>query len=150
MKAPNKVTAVQPPIVVNKASGYGTGQLPDKEGQMYYITEDELYLIPTAEVPITNLYRDVILTGTGLPCATLVIRRAFVARRVVGAPMCGDSIASISLIKVEIVEIRKPEESYATLDAMCSYVQSLLEKLGCLIEIIALRGDMGFNSAQTF
>ncbi|HBK89577.1 MAG: serine--tRNA ligase [Cyclobacteriaceae bacterium] len=142
---------VQPPIVVNKASGYGTGQLPDKEGQMYYITEDELYLIPTAEVPITNLYRDVILTEQDLPVRNVGYTPCF--RREAGS--WGAHVRGLNRLhqfdKVEIVEIRKPEESYATLDAMCSYVQSLLEKLELPYrKLLLCGGDMGFNSAQTF
>lgn len=142
---------VQPPIVVNKASGYGTGQLPDKEGQMYYITEDELYLIPTAEVPITNLYRDVILTEQELPVRNVGYTPCF--RREAGS--WGAHVRGLNRLhqfdKVEIVEIRKPEESYATLDAMCAYVQSLLEKLELPYrKLLLCGGDMGFNSAQTF
>jgi seryl-tRNA synthetase len=142
---------VQPPIVVNKASGYGTGQLPDKEGQMYYITEDELYLIPTAEVPITNLYRDVILTEQDLPVRNVGYTPCF--RREAGS--WGAHVRGLNRLhqfdKVEIVEIRKPEESYATLDAMCAYVQSLLEKLELPYrKLLLCGGDMGFNSAQTF
>ncbi len=142
---------VQPPIVVNKASGYGTGQLPDKEGQMYYITEDELYLIPTAEVPITNLYRDVILTEQDLPVRNVGYTPCF--RREAGS--WGAHVRGLNRLhqfdKVEIVEIRKPEESYATLDAMCTYVQSLLEKLELPYrKLLLCGGDMGFNSAQTF
>lgn len=142
---------VQPPIVVNKASGYGTGQLPDKEGQMYYITEDELYLIPTAEVPITNLYRDVILTEQDLPVRNVGYTPCF--RREAGS--WGAHVRGLNRLhqfdKVEIVEIRKPEESYATLNAMCAYVQSLLEKLELPYrKLLLCGGDMGFNSAQTF
>lgn len=142
---------IQPPIVVNKASGYGTGQLPDKEGQMYYVTEDELYLIPTAEVPITNLYRDVILTEQDLPVRNVGYTPCF--RREAGS--WGAHVRGLNRLhqfdKVEIVEIRKPEESYATLDAMCAYVQGLLEKLELPYrKLLLCGGDTGFNAAQTY
>jgi len=142
---------VQPPIVVNKASGYGTGQLPDKEGQMYYVTEDELYLIPTAEVPITNLYRDVILSEQELPVRNVGYTPCF--RREAGS--WGAHVRGLNRLhqfdKVEIVEIRKPEESYATLEAMCAYVQGLLEKLELPYrKLLLCGGDTGFNAAQTY
>ncbi|MBA4054191.1 MAG: serine--tRNA ligase, partial [Marivirga sp.] len=120
---------IQPPIVVNEASGYGTGQLPDKEGQMYFIGEDGLYLIPTAEVPITNLYRDVIVPENELPVKNVGYTPCF--RREAGS--WGAHVRGLNRLhqfdKVEIVQIRKPEESYQALDEMCTYVQSLLEKL---------------------
>ncbi len=142
---------IQPPIVVNKASGYGTGQLPDKEGQMYYVTEDELYLIPTAEVPITNLYRDVILTEQDLPVRNVGYTPCF--RREAGS--WGAHVRGLNRLhqfdKVEIVEVRKPEESYATLETMCSYVQGLLEKLELPYrKLLLCGGDTGFNAAQTY
>jgi seryl-tRNA synthetase len=142
---------IQPPIVVNEASGYGTGQLPDKEGQMYHITEDNLYLIPTAEVPITNLYRDVILGDTDLPVKNAGYTPCF--RREAGS--WGAHVRGLNRLhqfdKVEIVQIRKPEESYQTLDEMCSYVQGLLEKLELPYrKLLLCGGDMGINSAMTF
>ncbi len=142
---------VQPPIVVNKASGYGTGQLPDKEGQMYFITEDELYLIPTAEVPITNLYRDVIVNEQDLPIKNAGYTPCF--RREAGS--WGAHVRGLNRLhqfdKVEIVQIRKPEESYQTLEEMSAYVQSLLEKLELPYrKLLLCGGDMGFNSAMTY
>ncbi|HWA35069.1 MAG TPA: serine--tRNA ligase [Cyclobacteriaceae bacterium] len=142
---------VQPPIVVNKASGYGTGQLPDKEGQMYFIGEDELYLIPTAEVPITNLYRDLILAESELPVKNVGYTPCF--RREAGS--WGAHVRGLNRLhqfdKVEIVQIRKPEESYDALEQMCLYVQSLLEKLELPYrKLLLCGGDMGFNSAMTY
>jgi seryl-tRNA synthetase len=144
-------TEIQPPIVVNEASGYGTGQLPDKEGQMYHITEDNLYLIPTAEVPITNLYRDVILGEADLPVKNAGYTPCF--RREAGS--WGAHVRGLNRLhqfdKVEIVQIRKPEESYQTLDEMCGYVQGLLEKLELPYrKLLLCGGDMGVNSAMTF
>jgi seryl-tRNA synthetase len=142
---------IQPPIVVNEASGYGTGQLPDKEGQMYHVTEDNLYLIPTAEVPITNLYRDVMLTEDQLPVKNAGYTPCF--RREAGS--WGAHVRGLNRLhqfdKVEIVQIRKPEESYSTLDEMCSYVQGLLEKLELPYrKLLLCGGDMGVNSAMTY
>ncbi len=142
---------VQPPIVVNKASGYGTGQLPDKEGQMYFITEDELYLIPTAEVPITNLYRDVMVNEQDLPIRNVGYTPCF--RREAGS--WGAHVRGLNRLhqfdKVEIVQIRKAEESYQTLEEMSAYVQSLLEKLELPYrKLLLCGGDMGFNSAMTY
>lgn len=142
---------IQPPIVVNEASGYGTGQLPDKEGQMYHITLDNLFLIPTAEVPITNLYRDVILTETELPVKNVGYTPCF--RREAGS--WGAHVRGLNRLhqfdKVEIVQIRKAEESYAALDEMCTYVQGLLEKLELPYrKLLLCGGDMGVNSAMTF
>jgi seryl-tRNA synthetase len=142
---------IQPPVVVNKASGFGTGQLPDKEGQMYFIGEDELYLIPTAEVPITNLYRDVILSEQELPVKNAGYTPCF--RREAGS--WGAHVRGLNRLhqfdKVEIVQIRKPEESYAALEEMCAYVQSLLEKLELPYrKLLLCGGDMGFNSAMTY
>ncbi len=118
---------IQPPIVVNEASGYGTGQLPDKEGQMYHATADNLYLIPTAEVPITNLYRDLVMNEAELPVKNVGYTPCF--RREAGS--WGAHVRGLNRLhqfdKVEIVQIRKPEESEKTLDEMCLYVQSLLE-----------------------
>ena len=142
---------MQPPIVVNKASGFGTGQLPDKEGQMYFITEDELYLIPTAEVPITNLYRDVILSDQDLPIRNVGYTPCF--RREAGS--WGAHVRGLNRLhqfdKVEIVQIRKAEESYETLEVMTTYVQGLLEKLELPYrKLLLCGGDMGFNSAMTY
>lgn len=142
---------IQPPIVVNEASGYGTGNLPDKEGQMYYITEDKLYLIPTAEVPITNLYRDVIVAPNDLPIKNAGYTPCF--RREAGS--WGAHVRGLNRLhqfdKVEIVQIRKPEESYAALEDMCLYVQSLLEKLELPYrKLLLCGGDMSFSSAMTF
>lgn len=142
---------IQPPIVVNEASGYGTGQLPDKEGQMYFIQEDGLYLIPTAEVPITNLYRDVILNQDDLPVKNVGYTPCF--RREAGS--WGAHVRGLNRLhqfdKVEIVQIKGPEDSYAALDEMCSYVQSLLEKLELPYrKLLLCGGDMGFNSAMTY
>ncbi len=142
---------VQPPIVVNETSGYGTGNLPDKEGQMYYIGEDKLYLIPTAEVPITNLYRDVIVNENDLPIKNAGYTPCF--RREAGS--WGAHVRGLNRLhqfdKVEIVQIRKPEESYDVLEEMTSHVQSLLEKLELPYrKLLLCGGDMGFNSAMTY
>jgi seryl-tRNA synthetase len=142
---------VMPPIVVNEASGYGTGQLPDKEGQMYFVQEDGLYLIPTAEVPITNLYRDVILTEAELPVKNVGYTPCF--RREAGS--WGAHVRGLNRLhqfdKVEIVQITRPEDSYRVLDEMCAHVQRLLEKLELPYrKLLLCGGDMGFNSAQTF
>jgi seryl-tRNA synthetase len=142
---------IQPPIVVNEASGYGTGQLPDKEGQMYFVNEDGLYLIPTAEVPITNLYRDVILTEEELPVKNAGYTPCF--RREAGS--WGAHVRGLNRLhqfdKVEIVQITKPEDSYATLEQMSLHVQGLLEKLELPYrKLLLCGGDMGFNSALTY
>lgn len=142
---------VQPPIVVNEASGYATGQLPDKEGQMYYIGEDGLYLIPTAEVPITNLYRDVIVQEGDLPVKHAGYTPCF--RREAGS--WGAHVRGLNRLhqfdKVEIVQICKPEVSYTILDDMCAHVQHLLEKLRLPYrKLLLCGGDMGFNSALTY
>lgn len=142
---------MQPPIVINEASGYGTGQLPDKEGQMYFVTEDKLYLIPTAEVPITNLYRDVIVGEEELPVKNAGYTPCF--RREAGS--WGAHVRGLNRLhqfdKVEIVQIRKPEESYKALEEMCAYVQGLLEKLELPYrKLLLCGGDMGFTSAKTY
>ncbi|MBJ2185653.1 serine--tRNA ligase [Paramuribaculum intestinale] len=142
---------IQPPYVVNEASGYGTGQLPDKEGQMYYVGEDNLYLIPTAEVPVTNLYRDVILSESQLPVKNCAYSACF--RREAGS--YGKDVRGLNRLhqfdKVEIVRIEKPENSYAALEEMKAHVQGLLEKLGLPWHILRLcGGDMSFTSAITF
>lgn len=142
---------MQPPIVVNEASGYGTGQLPDKEGQMYFVNEDGLYLIPTAEVPITNLYRDVILNEEELPIKNVGYTPCF--RREAGS--WGAHVRGLNRLhqfdKVEIVQVTKPEDSYRTLDEMSAHVQGLLEKLELPYrKLLLCGGDMGFNSAVTY
>ena len=144
-------TEIQPPIVVNEASGYGTGQLPDKEGQMYFVNADGLYLIPTAEVPITNLYRDVILNEDNLPVKNVGYTPCF--RREAGS--WGAHVRGLNRLhqfdKVEIVQISKPEDSYRILDEMCLHVQSLLEKLELPYrKLLLCGGDMSFNSAVTY
>lgn len=142
---------IQPPVVVNEASGYGTGQLPDKEGQMYHVTADNLYLIPTAEVPITNLYRDVILTEEQLPLKNTGYTPCF--RREAGN--WGAHVRGLNRLhqfdKVEIVHITTPDRSYEALEEMASYVQSLLDKLELPYRRLLLcGGDMGFTSAMTY
>ena len=142
---------IQPPIVINEESGYGTGQLPDKDGQMYHIPEENFFLIPTAEVPITNLYRDVILETNALPVKHVGFTPCF--RREAGS--WGAHVRGLNRLhqfdKVEIVEIHHPDHSYAALDRMCKHVQGLLEKLGLQYRVLNLcGGDMGFTSAQTF
>ena len=144
-------TEVEPPFIVNEASGYGTGQLPDKEGQMYHVTPDDFYLIPTAEVPVTNIYRDVILTQEELPKKNCAYSPCW--RREAGS--YGKDVRGLNRLhqfdKVEIVRIEKPENSYAALEEMKAHVQSLLEKLGLPWHILRLcGGDMSFTSAITF
>ena len=144
-------TEVEPPFVVNAASGYGTGQLPDKEGQMYHVTLDDLYLIPTAEVPVTNIYRDVIIPGDELPKKNCAYSPCW--RREAGS--YGKDVRGLNRLhqfdKVEIVRIEKPENSYAALEEMKDHVQGLLEKLGLPWHILRLcGGDMSFTSAITF
>ena len=142
---------VEPPFVVNEASGYGTGQLPDKEGQMYHVNLDNLYLIPTAEVPVTNIYRDVILTEEELPKKNCAYSPCW--RREAGS--YGKDVRGLNRLhqfdKVEIVRIERPEDSYAALEEMKGHVQGLLEKLGLPWHILRLcGGDMSFTSAITF
>ena len=142
---------VQPPYVVNEASGYGTGQLPDKEAQMYVVTLDNLYLIPTAEVPVTNLYRDVIIPGDKLPVKNCAYSACF--RREAGS--YGKEVRGLNRLhqfdKVEIVRIERPEDSYAALEEMKDHVQGLLDALGLPWHILRLcGGDMSFTSAITF
>ncbi len=141
----------QPPYVVNEASGIGTGQLPDKEGQMYHCGLDNLYLIPTAEVPVTNIYRDVILEEKDLPKKNCAYSACF--RREAGS--YGKDVRGLNRLhqfdKVEIVRIEKPENSYAALEEMKAHVQSLVEKLELPWHILRLcGGDMSFTSAITF
>ncbi len=142
---------VEPPFVVNEASGYGTGQLPDKEAQMYYAPLDGLYLIPTAEVPVTNLYRDVIIPADRLPIKNCAYSACW--RREAGS--YGKDVRGLNRLhqfdKVEIVRIERPEDSYAALEQMKNHVQGLLEKLGLPWHILRLcGGDMSFTSAITF
>lgn len=142
---------VQPPYVVNEVSGIGTGQLPDKEAQMYVVTADNLYLIPTAEVPVTNLYRDVILADADLPVKNCAYSACF--RREAGS--YGKDVRGLNRLhqfdKVEIVRIERPEDSYAALEEMKDHVQGLLDKLGLPWHILRLcGGDMSFTSAITF
>jgi seryl-tRNA synthetase len=142
---------VQPPILVNEASGYGTGQLPDKDGQMYHATEDNLYLIPTAEVPITNIYRDVIVPVEQLPIKNTGHTPCF--RREAGS--WGADVRGLNRLhqfdKVEIVQITLPEKSYEALEEMSSYIQGLLQKLELPYRVLRLcGGDMGFTSALTY
>ncbi len=142
---------MQPPIVVNEASGFGTGQLPDKEGQMYHITGDNLYLIPTAEVPVTNLYRDVILKEEELPVKNCAYTPCF--RREAGS--YGAHVRGLNRLhqfdKVEIVQVVHPDHSYRVLEDMSMYVQSLLKALELPYRVLSLcGGDMGFTSAKTY
>lgn len=142
---------IQPPYMVNQASGYGTGQLPDKEGQMYHATLDDFYLIPTAEVPVTNIYRDVILNEKELPIKNTAYSACF--RREAGS--YGKDVRGLNRLhqfdKVEIVRIDTPEHSYESLKEMVDYVQTLVEKLELPWRILRLcGGDMSFTSAITF
>lgn len=142
---------VQPPYVVNEDSGYGTGQLPDKEGQMYHAVADNLYLIPTAEVPVTNIYRDVILNESELPIRNTAYSACF--RREAGS--YGKEVRGLNRLhqfdKVEIVCIDKPETSYQCLDEMVAYVQTLVDALELPWRILRLcGGDMSFTSALTY
>lgn len=144
-------TEIQPPILINEESGYGTGQLPDKEGQMYHTTEDNLYLIPTAEVPITNIYRDVILYEKDLPVKNAGYTPCF--RREAGS--WGSHVRGLNRLhqfdKVEIVQIQHPEKSYETLDEMREHIEGLIRKLGLKYRVLRLcGGDLGFTSAITY
>lgn len=140
-----------PPLLVNEASGIGTGQLPDKEGQMYHVTKDDLYLIPTAEVPLTNLYRDVILDEKSFPVKICGYTPCF--RREAGS--YGKDVRGLNRLhqfdKVEIVQIVKPEDSYQALEEMVAHVEGLLQKLELPYRVLRLcGGDLGFASALTF
>ncbi|MBK9479047.1 MAG: serine--tRNA ligase [Bacteroidetes bacterium] len=142
---------VQPPIMVNEASGYGTGQLPDKEGQMYHVGVDNLYLIPTAEVPITNIYRDVILKAEQFPIKNCGYTPCF--RREAGS--YGKDVRGLNRLhqfdKVEIVQIAHPDKSYQTLEEMREYVAGLMRQLELPFRILKLcGGDMSFASALTY
>ena len=142
---------VQPPLMVNADSGYGTGQLPDKDGQMYYANEDNLYLIPTAEVPVTNIYRDMVVEGEKLPIKNTAYSACF--RREAGS--YGKDVRGLNRLhqfdKVEIVQISRPEVSYEALDGMVKHVEGLLIKLGLPYRIVRLcGGDISFTSALTY
>ena len=142
---------IQPPLLVNEASGFGTGQLPDKEGQMYHATEDNLYLIPTAEVPVTNIYRDVILEAKNLPYKNTAYSACF--RREAGS--YGKDVRGLNRLhqfdKVEVVQIAHPEKSYEILDEMIKHVESLIKKLELPYRLLRLcGGDISFTSALTF
>ncbi|MBX2960464.1 MAG: serine--tRNA ligase [Flavobacteriales bacterium] len=142
---------IMPPLMVNEASGYGTGQLPDKEGQMYYMPADDLYMIPTAEVPITNIYRDVILKESDFPIKNVGYTPCF--RREAGS--YGKDVRGLNRLhqfdKVEIVQIQHPDKSYQTLDEMVEHVKGLLNQLELPYRILRLcGGDMGFTSALTY
>ena len=141
----------EPPVVVNAASGFGTGQLPDKEAQMYYVGLDDFYLVPTAEVPVTNIFRDVILENSQLPCKLTAYTPCF--RREAGS--YGKDVRGLNRLhqfdKVEIVRVEKPEDSYAALDEMIALVESLVNALGLKYRILRLcGGDMSFTSAITY
>lgn len=142
---------IQPPILINKESGFGTGQLPDKDGQMYHATVDDLFLIPTAEVPITNMYRDVILQESELPIKNAGYTPCF--RREAGS--WGAHVRGLNRLhqfdKIEIVRIEKPENSYAALEEMSHHVQGILQKLELPYRVLRLcGGDMSFTSALTY
>ena len=142
---------VEPPVMVNEASGFGTGQLPDKEGQMYHATADNFYLVPTAEVPVTNIYRDVILGNNDFPVKMTAYTPCF--RREAGS--YGKDVRGLNRLhqfdKVEIVRIEKPEDSYAALDDMVAHVESIVKSLGLPYRILRLcGGDMSFTSALTY
>ena len=142
---------IQPPLMVNEESGFGTGQLPDKEGQMYHATEDNLYLIPTAEVPVTNLYRDMIVDAKDLPIKNTAYSACF--RREAGS--YGKDVRGLNRLhqfdKVEIVQIARPDNSYELLDGMVAHVAGLVEKLELPYRILRLcGGDMSFTSALTY
>ncbi|MCM1177852.1 MAG: serine--tRNA ligase [Clostridium sp.] len=142
---------VEPPVMVNEASGFGTGQLPDKEGQMYHATMDNYYLVPTAEVPVTNIYRDVILGNNDFPVKMTAYTPCF--RREAGS--YGKDVRGLNRLhqfdKVEIVRIEKPENSYAALDEMIAHVEGIVKSLGLPYRILRLcGGDMSFTSAITY
>jgi seryl-tRNA synthetase len=142
---------ILPPLMVNEDSGFGTGQLPDKDGQMYHATVDNFYLIPTAEVPITNLYRDVILQESELPVKNCGYTPCF--RREAGS--YGKDVRGLNRLhqfdKVEIVQITTPEKSYETLETMCAHVQGLLDSLELPYrKLLLCTGDMSFTSAKTY
>ena len=142
---------VEPPIMVNEASGFGTGQLPDKEGQMYHATADNFYLVPTAEVPVTNIFRDVILQADELPVKMTAYTPCF--RREAGS--YGKDVRGLNRLhqfdKVEIVQVAHPDKSYEALDGMVAHVESIVKSLGLPYRILRLcGGDMSFTSALTY
>ena len=142
---------VEPPVMVNEASGFGTGQLPDKEGQMYHATADNFYLVPTAEVPVTNIFRDVILGNNEFPVKMTAYTPCF--RREAGS--YGKDVRGLNRLhqfdKVEIVRVEKPEASYAALDEMIAHVENIVKSLGLPYRILRLcGGDMSFTSAITY
>ena len=142
---------VEPPVMVNEASGFGTGQLPDKEGQMYHATLDNFYLVPTAEVPVTNIYRDVILDEKDFPVKMTAYTPCF--RREAGS--YGKDVRGLNRLhqfdKVEIVQLSLPEKSYEALDGMVAHVESLVQSLGLPYRIVRLcGGDLSFTSALTY
>ncbi len=142
---------IQPPILINESSGLGTGQLPDKEGQMYHIQDEDLYLIPTAEVPITNMYRDTIIATDKLPIKHVGFTPCF--RKEAGS--WGAHVRGLNRLhqfdKVEIVQVNLPENSYQTLESMLEYVKGLLTKLELPFRVLNLcAGDLGFTAAQTY
>lgn len=144
-------TEIQPPVVVNEASGYGTGQLPDKEGQMYHLSGTDLYLIPTAEVPLTNIYRDVIIDEKDLPIKNVAYTPCF--RKEAGS--WGAHVRGLNRLhqfdKVEIIQVQHPEKSYETLQTMMDHVEGLLKQLELPYRILRLcGGDLGFTSAITY
>jgi seryl-tRNA synthetase len=144
-------TEYQPPLLVNAATGFGTGQLPDKDGQMYFVNEDGFYLIPTAEVPVTNIYREVLLKEEDLPKKMCAYSQCF--RREAGS--YGKDVRGLNRLhqfdKVEIVCIEKPENSYAVLEEMVKHVESLVQQLELPYRIVKLcGGDMSFASALTY
>ena len=144
-------TEIMPPLMVNEASGFGTGQLPDKEGQMYHVTADNFYLIPTAEVPVTNIYRDVILSESDFPVKMTAYTPCF--RREAGS--YGKDVRGLNRLhqfdKVEIVQIAHPDRSYEALDGMIAHVESIVRKLELPYRILRLcGGDMSFTSAITY
>ncbi len=142
---------IEPPVVVNEASGFGTGQLPDKEGQMYHCTVDNLYLVPTAEVPVTNIFRDVILEERELPIKMTAYTPCF--RREAGS--YGKDVRGLNRLhqfdKVEIVQVAHPDKSYEALDAMVAHVEGIVKSLGLPYRILRLcGGDMSFTSSLTY
>ena len=142
---------VEPPVMVNAASGFGTGQLPDKEGQMYHANLDDFYMVPTAEVPVTNIFRDVILAAGEIPQRLTAYTPCF--RREAGS--YGKDVRGLNRLhqfdKVEIVRVEKPEDSYKALDDMVAHVESLVNKLGLKYRILRLcGGDLSFTSAITY
>ncbi len=144
-------TEIMPPLMINEASGIGTGQLPDKEGQMYHMNEDNLFMIPTAEVPVTNIYRDVILNAEDFPIKMTAYSSCF--RREAGS--YGKDVRGLNRLhqfdKIEIVHIEHPDKSYETLEKMVAYVETLVQKLELPYRIVRLcGGDLGFTSALTY